>query len=270
MQTSIKIILLDSVAQLEFDQPLAEYPLNYYKTIATESEPRYRLNFKAESPLPAVNKVMVPVEYPLVDGRRVLRQENFWINPRPDGAEIVCWHNNTNLVDWVLRHWMAMFLLPPKGALFHSAAAMNRTNGGGFLFIGRTEAGKTTLANNIYPSPAWKLFCDELNVAVYDDNGWRLMGTPFWGDFGLTRVENPVAPLRGVCVLAKGKKLSKTRLSPTELTSELLKTIVNYGGNDWYAPIALAFCQTLAQEVPGYRMVAPTDTDPEKLAELLT
>jgi|GEM_PF-4250430 len=266
----LDIILLDTVARLEFEPMVAEHSLKYYQIIATEAEPRYRLTFKAEPPFLSVKEVIVPVEYPIIDGQRVLRQENFWINPRPDGAEVICQRNNTNLVDWVLRHWVAMFLLPPNGALFHSASAMNRANGGGYLFVGRTEAGKTTLANNIFSSPSWKLFCDELNAAVLGDNGWRLMGTPFWGDFGLTRVENPVAPLRGICVLAKGKRLSKTLLSPAELTRHLLQTIVNYGGNDWYAAIALAYCQSLAKAIPGYRLVAPTDTDPEELAALLT
>ncbi len=266
----LNIILFDSAAQLELDPAMAERPLKYYQTIATEIEPRYHLTFKVKPPFPGVREVIVPVEYPVVNGQRVLRQENFWINPRPNGAEVICQRNNTNLVDWVLRHWVAMFLLPPNGALFHSASAVNHASGAGYLFVGRTEAGKTTLANNLFPSSAWQLLCDELNAVVQDDNGWRLMGTPFWGDFGLTRIENPVAPLRGVCVLAKGKRLSKELLSPGELTRQLLQTIVNYGGNDWYAPIALAFCQNLAKAIPGYRLVAPEDTDPEELAALLT
>jgi len=82
--------------------------------------------------------------------------------------------------------------------LVHSAGVV--AAGEGYLFVGPSEAGKTTIANL---SSDHLVLNDEMNLVEFHADGLRLVGTPFNGHF---RAKEPgAAPLRALLLLDKGR-----------------------------------------------------------------
>ncbi len=80
------------------------------------------------------------------------------------------------------------------GFLIHSSAVI--ADGQGFLFVGPSEAGKSTAALN---SSAWHVLSDEMNLVTPGPDGPEVVGTLFNGTF---REKAPGrAPLAGVFLL---------------------------------------------------------------------
>ena len=82
-------------------------------------------------------------------------------------------------LDCVLRVIWSTLLPRQGGFLIHGCALRHAEVG--FVFPGQSGAGKTTLARKA-PDPD-DVLTDELSVARRTEDGWRVYGTPFWGDF---------------------------------------------------------------------------------------
>jgi hypothetical protein len=83
------------------------------------------------------------------------------------------------------------------GFLVHSSAVVR--GGAGFLFVGPSEAGKTTVAQL---SREHVVLNDEMGLIVFDGDGVELHGTPFNGYF--KEKSEGSAPLKAVFLLEKG------------------------------------------------------------------
>ena len=107
--------------------------------------------------------------------------------------------------------------------LIHSSAAI--ADGKGFLFVGPSEAGKSTAIRN---SAAHHVLGDEMNLIHFTDAGPVVEGTPFNGTF---RDKKPgSAPLAGVFLLNKAPAHSLTEVNPAEAASHLAAEIVPFIG----------------------------------------
>ena len=85
------------------------------------------------------------------------------------------------------------------GFLVHSAGVV--ADGRGFLFVGPSEAGKTTAALN---SMAWHVLGDEMILIVPGEEGPEIVGTPVNGTF---RDKHPGrAPLAGIFLLQQSSR----------------------------------------------------------------
>lgn len=82
------------------------------------------------------------------------------------------------------------------GALvIHSAALSDGERG--FLFCGRSGAGKTTICD-LADTLHLTIFSDELNAILPNGGSFSLQAMPFAGDFGGTPVRHPPFPLTGL------------------------------------------------------------------------
>jgi len=86
-----------------------------------------------------------------------------------------------------------------QGCLFHSTAV--KYNNKGYLFIGHSGAGKTTMAK-IMKNDA-TILCDDRNIVRLIDNKFHLYGTWRHSDLGL--VSSDSAPLKGIFFLNQSK-----------------------------------------------------------------
>ncbi len=110
--------------------------------------------------------------------------------------------------------------------LVHSSAVI--ADGQGFLFVGPSEAGKSTVAKL---SSHLHVLGDEMNLlAPRAGGGWDLIGTPF---NGLFRARKPGrAPLRAVLLLEHGSTHELAEVPAAEAVTRLGGEIVPFVGLD--------------------------------------
>jgi hypothetical protein len=109
--------------------------------------------------------------------------------------------------------------------LVHSSAVIAK--GSGFLFVGPSEAGKTTAAMN---STAHHILGDEMTLVLPEDESILLEGTPFNGTF---KEKKPgKAPLRAVFLLKQASRHRISTMDKAEAASLIAAEVVPPVGLD--------------------------------------
>jgi hypothetical protein len=119
--------------------------------------------------------------------------------------------------------WSA--LLPREDALLvHSCGLRHAAIG--VVFPGVSGQGKTTLARKA--PDADDVLSDELIVIRRSPagDGWRVHGTPFWGDFARGGLSMRSWPLRAVAFLAQRDRVQMTPVTSSEATLRLLECML--------------------------------------------
>lgn len=151
---------------------------------------------------------------------------------------------------------VARLLADREGFYLHSAGAI--LNEAGVLFVGHSEAGKSTITNLIVDHGSshgltLEILCDDRNIVRRVDNGWRVYGTWSHGDVPL--VSSSDAPLRAVCFIEKADRNELTPLTDRkEITRRLLACVIRpFVTSDWWNK-TLDLIEKLANEAPCYVM----------------
>jgi hypothetical protein len=119
-----------------------------------------------------------------------------------------------------LRVLVAYRLLELGGAVLHSAGVVK--DGAAFLFLGRSGAGKTTVARLGLARGA-EVLSDDLNaLLVASDGGCVVLKLPFTGDLGERRALRPPVLLGGLLRLAQDTADALAPLSRAETLASLL------------------------------------------------
>ena len=145
---------------------------------------------------------------------------------------------------------MVNLLSKGRGITIHACGIIDHENG--IIFAGKSEAGKSTIAN------LWKgrgrvtiLSDDRIIIRKIDGRFW-MYGTPWHGDAKVCSPEK--APLEKIFVLKHAKKNKVKKMSPIDATSRLIvcsfPTFWNKKGMDF----TLNFCAELAGQVPCYEL----------------
>jgi hypothetical protein len=90
------------------------------------------------------------------------------------------------------------------------------------VFPGQSGAGKTTLARKA-PRSA-DVLSDELCVVRRSEDGWRVHGTPFWGDFARGGISMRSWPLRTLAFLAQSPR-DAVRMTPIVSSEATLRVL---------------------------------------------
>ena len=115
---------------------------------------------------------------------------------------------------------VACYRLFGEGALvMHSAAFTDGVRG--FLFCGRSGAGKTTLCR-LADELKLDILSDELNAVTISEGSFELQAMPFAGDFGGAPRPHPPYLLTGLLGLAHGAAPSVHRCSKAEAVSRIV------------------------------------------------
>jgi hypothetical protein len=144
---------------------------------------------------------------------------------------------------------LLMYILSRRqGALIHSAGAV--VGGGGFVFAGRSGAGKSTIARQFQAAGKTPLLSDDRVVVRKVDGVYSAYGTPWAGDAQIALNRN--APLSAVLFLNHGQENRIERVSPRDAFEKLLPMV----SVPWYDRVAIeqitSFCEALTREVPSY------------------
>lgn len=132
---------------------------------------------------------------------------------------------NPFALDSLLRVLWSILLPMQGGALLHACGLRHGEIGA--VFPGVSEAGKTTLARKA--PDADDVLSDEivaLSPADDSPSGWRVYGTPFWGDFKRGGISMRSWPLRCVGFLSQRDSVVMAPITSAEATLRLLSCFV--------------------------------------------
>lgn len=138
--------------------------------------------------------------------------------------------------------------LAVKNAFYiHSSGLKIDENG--FLFVGHSEAGKSTICK-LFRDNA-KILCDDRNIIRKWEDGFRLHGT--WSHGELPDVSPDSAPLKGIFFLNKSDQVEiKKIIDRKKIVKELLKCVIRpVADTGWWNKI-LDLLENIAEDVPCY------------------
>ena len=106
------------------------------------------------------------------------------------------------------------------GVMVHAAGIAYQ--GKGYLFLGRSGAGKTTIANLWHQQPDALVLNDDKVIIRIEKDGYRIYGTPWHGEGGLASPQD--VPLKHIFLLEQAKSNHLSTLSTTESILKLMNT----------------------------------------------
>jgi hypothetical protein len=159
---------------------------------------------------------------------------------------------------------LLMYLLARRcGAIFHAAGFGWR--GCGFVFLGRSGAGKTTLSRLLLGRPGWEPLSDDRVIVRRIGEGHLLFGTPWPGEAGLA--ENGWFPLNGLCFLRQGSVNRLAALQPRAALERILPlSSIPWFDREALGPV-LDFLGSLAAAVPAWDLEFRDDASVAELLE---
>ena len=201
-------------------------------------DPAGRLLDPPEVPYPGVRSYATPT------GVKFLRQGlSMWIDRDgraearvvgPDRIDPMPFGEEGGAAETPLRLLVSLRLLASgKGALFHASGW--RSDRGAWLFVGRSGAGKTTLARSLPPDG---VLSDD-QVALTIGPTCALASTPFVGVLGRT-IAPTSDPLRAIVVLDHERRGQLRALGPGERLGALLGCLPLYARSAHLAGSALS------------------------------
>lgn len=144
---------------------------------------------------------------------------------------------------------IARLLADRNGFFLHSCGAVMDEKG--FLFVGHSEAGKSTTARMIMPHA--EILCDDRNIVRRNDDGWTVYGTWCHGD--VPDVSSRSAPLHAILFIEKSDVNRIIQINDRrEIVRRLLACVIRpFVTADWWEK-TLTLVEQMAREVPCYRM----------------
>ena len=223
---------------------------------------RYEAFVCPESPSPHIRIRLQPTASPPTRARiesvKVRPAEGGWrfvydtfvadVSPDADSAEVTCLHS-PYAVDSFLRALLALYLPQRQGVILHAAAV--RDAGRGYLFAGRSGAGKSTVARLLCDLA--EVLSDELVAVRRTPDGWQVYGTPFWGDFARAGA-NLHAPLHAIYLLKHAAQHRVEPLSRGDALRALLQCSLQFAEGAQVAEWMLNVVSALARDVPACRL----------------
>jgi hypothetical protein len=149
------------------------------------------------------------------------------------------------------------FLAQTEGALIHAAGI--DINGKGYIFPGKSGAGKTTLSRQFAAKNYSGLLSDDRIVIRKIDSRFMAYGTPWPGE-GKIAVNKSV-PLNGIFFIIHGKSNIIEEITPAKAFEKLLPVV----SVPWYDKEImlriLSFCENLTSRIPAYALHCTPDTE---------
>ena len=156
-----------------------------------------------------------------------------------------------NPVTYPLDQILLMYILAErKGLLVHALGFILKDRG--YLFPGRSGAGKSTMARELEKKEGFELLSDDRLVIKKSGDTFKVYGTPWPGDAGIAL--NRSVGLSAVFFLEHGPINRIEELDHRGAVERLLSVVsVPWFDKDVIPPI-LSSCEELASQVPAYTL----------------
>ncbi len=164
-----------------------------------------------------------------------------------------------------LRFLVAYALLLQGGLLMHSACVAYQ--GEAYLFVGRSGAGKTTIAAQALET-GLELLSDDMN-ALTPGNPPRVHKLPFAGTLGERITDTASYPLRAVCWLRQGLAPSCAAMSPAQALARLAACCPYVNIDPYRAGRLLESLEALGRQLPLLTLTFPRQVDVVEILKLI-
>ena len=162
-------------------------------------------------------------------------------------GNLVC-EDNVNCFSSFLYFIYSLSLIEHDGLLIHACSLVN--NNQGYIFPGKSGAGKTTIA---LLSKDCTLLSDEISLIKKINGKFIIFGTPFWGDLAISG-ENTESQLKGIYFHKKDNKNYLEEIKPSKILELLLPNIVFFVDNQKFTLKIFNLCMELIENIPGYKL----------------
>ncbi|MFT5609519.1 MAG: hypothetical protein ACI9WC_000206 [Arenicella sp.] len=172
-----------------------------------------------------------------------------------------------SVVENVLRVFTAYKAVESGGVILHSAGLVHDEQA--YIFVGRSNAGKTTLTRKAYKYGA-KVLSDDINMVLPCSNksGFNAHAVPFSGEFGRT-LEHANSresyPLAALVLLEQGELLRVTTAERSDAVAKLLVGSPFVNMDTKQAPLLFDAVTDLAAKVPVLRLQSARDEPIENI-----
>ena len=156
--------------------------------------------------------------------------------------------------DSFLRILYSLILVQEGGFLLHAASVVR--DGQGYAFMGKSGAGKSTIAAH---SPEQSVLSDEISLIKKVEADYLLYSTPFWGEQEI-KGGNFCFPLQGIYQLKQSPQLYSRRLSPREALSRLMENILYFSREPFLTRQLFQNCFDFTQYMPVFELEFQKDT----------
>jgi hypothetical protein len=155
-----------------------------------------------------------------------------------------------NPIGYPLDQLLLMYALSERqGALIHASGI--DIGGNGYIFPGRSGAGKSTISR-LFVSKGHAILSDDRIVVRKAGVQFRMFGTPWTGEAEIA--ENRSLPLRGIFFILQDGKNEIKELTPADAAERLMPVT----SIPWYDKVVmsdiLSFCEDMVLGVPAYEL----------------
>mgnify|MGYP000085337621 CR=1 FL=1 len=137
-----------------------------------------------------------------------------------------------------------------NGVLLHACAVS--VNEKGYLFVGQSGAGKSTIANLWKKGKGATILSDDRIIVRKRDSRFWIYGTPWHGDAKVCSSEK--APLEKLFFLKHAKENSIKRLDPLDVASRLIVCSFPTFWDKKGMEFTLNFCSEIAEKISCYEL----------------
>ena len=153
---------------------------------------------------------------------------------------------------------VACYRLFGEGALVMHSAAFN-DGARGFLFCGRSGAGKTTICG-LADELELEILSDELNAIRPAGGSFELLAMPFAGEFGGAPRRHPPYPVTGLLGLSQGSAPSVSLCSKAEAVSRIVASCPYVNADPWLVDRLTSRAEELVECLPLRVLTFAKDT----------
>jgi hypothetical protein len=144
---------------------------------------------------------------------------------------------------------LARVLADREGCYLHAGGVVLDCNG--FLFVGHSEAGKSTMVTMLKHKA--EILCDDRIILRRWPDGFKIHGT--WSHGDVPQISNGSAPLRAILFLEQAQE---NRLTPLDNKKEIIHKLLTFlikpfVTADWWVKM-LMLVEHAAHEVPHYNL----------------
>ena len=168
-----------------------------------------------------------------------------------------------NPISYPLDQVLLMYALADREGIFMHAAAVE-SNGKGYIFPGKSGAGKSTISR-FFAARGYSLLSDDRIVVRKIDGEFYVFGTPWAGDAGIA--ENRKLPLGGIFFLRQSSENRVQEITPAETAERLMPVTSILWFDKQTVPGILSFCEDMVLHVPAYNIFFKPDIGVVKLVE---
>ncbi|MBI5379368.1 MAG: hypothetical protein HZA23_04345 [Nitrospirae bacterium] len=145
---------------------------------------------------------------------------------------------------------MLSYRFPELGGFLLHAAGLVR-NGKGYLFAGKSGAGKTTITRLSAPNAV--VLNDDFTLVRLSPDGATVHGTPFYGEYGKGGA-NIGAPLAGIYFLSKANTHEAVPLPPQAAIARLFGSVLHFPSDRATAQALLDLATAICRRVPCFEL----------------